>query len=91
MVLTMKDFLDFETPIRDILREIEEFSSFSGKESSRGLDRLQQKLQKTREEIFGRISRWQKQAAAVARRFVFRQGCPYCKWVVTKLYVRSGD
>jgi acetyl-CoA carboxylase carboxyl transferase subunit alpha len=65
MVLQMKDSVDFEAPIRDILREIEEHSSFSGKESSRELERLQQKLIKTREEIFGRLTRWQK--ALVAR------------------------
>ncbi len=64
-VVKMKDSIDFEAPIRDILREIEEHSSFSGKESSRELERLQQKLKKTREEVFGRLTRWQK--ALVAR------------------------
>jgi len=61
----MKDSIDFEAPIREILREIEEHTSFSGRDNSRDLDRLQQKLRKTREEVYGRLSRWQK--ALVAR------------------------
>lgn len=61
----MKDSIDFEAPVRDILREIEEQSSFASKEGSRELERLQLKLKKTRDEIFGKLSRWQK--ALVAR------------------------
>jgi len=60
----MRHFLDFEAPIKEILEEIEEQSSFAGKEGSPELDRLRQKLKRTREEIFGRLSRWQKTLVA---------------------------
>lgn len=85
----MKDSIDFEAPIREILREIDEHSSFSGKESSRELERLQQKLKKTREEVFGKLSRWQK--ALVARHPMRPNTLEYVEMIFDEFVEVHGD
>jgi acetyl-CoA carboxylase carboxyl transferase subunit alpha len=54
------DEQEFEAPILDLEKQIEELAGFGGAASEREISRLQAQLEQLRREVYGRLTPWQK-------------------------------